>query len=130
MKLYLRVADDAVISDAGFEGSGCAISVASASLPEPVIPTLGCNECHHRSADQQTAVVGYSTVDTLIRVAETLLEKNGPDTGLAEPVRPEFEKIRALDGVREFPSRIKCATLAWHALHSAIHEQSTPVSTE
>ncbi len=38
--------------------------------------------------------------------------------------------IRALDGVRDFPSRVKCATLAWHALKSAIHNQNAPVSTE
>ena len=42
----------------------------------------------------------------------------------------DLAKIRALDGVREFPSRIKCATLAWHALDSALDEQTSPVTTE
>ncbi len=42
----------------------------------------------------------------------------------------DLEKISALDGVREYPSRVKCATLAWHALHSALTQHSSPVSTE
>ena len=111
LKLYLRLTDDASISDASFEGSGCAISVASASLLTDMI--IG------RPAD--------TALEYFHAVTERL---TGSDEALVEPVRPELEKIRALDGVREFPSRIKCATLAWHALNSAIHQQSTPVSTE
>jgi nitrogen fixation NifU-like protein len=111
LKLYLHLADDASISDASFEGSGCAISVASASLLTDMI-------------------IGHR-VDTALEYFHAVTERlTGPDEALGEPVEPELEIIRALDGVREFPSRIKCATLAWHALNSAIHQQSTPVSTE
>ena len=42
----------------------------------------------------------------------------------------DLEKLRALDGVKEFPSRVKCATLAWHALHSALQQQQEPATTE
>jgi nitrogen fixation NifU-like protein len=47
-----------------------------------------------------------------------------------EPGHLDLTRLRALDGVREFPARVKCATLAWHALDSAIRGQATPVSTE
>lgn len=111
LKLYLHLADDVLISDASFEGSGCAISVASASL--------------------LTDMIVGQPVDKVMEYFQAVTERlTGPDEALVEPVLPELEKIRALDGVREFPSRIKCATLAWHALNSAIHQQSTPVSTE
>ena len=57
-------------------------------------------------------------------------------TGRLTDVQPadfpdtELEKLRALDGVREFPSRVKCATLAWHALHSALNDKQEPATTE
>ena len=111
LKLYLHLADDALISNASFEGSGCAISVASASL--------------------LTDMIIGRPVDTALQYFHAVTERlTGPDEALIEPVEPELEKLRALDGVREFQSRIKCATLAWHALNSAIHQQSLPVSTE
>ena len=48
----------------------------------------------------------------------------------AGPANIDLGKLRALDGVREFPSRVKCATLAWHALDSAINRRPAPASTE
>jgi len=42
----------------------------------------------------------------------------------------DLEKLGALDGVRQYPSRVKCATLAWQALHAALHNESAPASTE
>lgn len=104
LRLYLRL-DDAQIEDAAFEGSGCAISVASASL-------------------LTDAVIGRSADDAQ-QLFETLTGSlTGNDAGI------DLGKLRALEGVREFPSRVKCATLAWHALHSALHHSETPATTE
>ena len=106
LHLYLHLEDD-VIKNATFEGSGCAISVASASL-------------------LTDTVIGLKTDDAIrwfSQVTNRLTD---------EAANSDFDigKLQALEGVREFPARVKCATLAWHALHSAIEQQSTPASTE
>jgi nitrogen fixation NifU-like protein len=111
LRLYLRVNDDHSIDAAGFEGSGCAISVASASLLTDLIIGLPASEAQN-----------YFTA-----VTQRLTSL---DTNTAEPVSIDLGKLKALDGVREYPSRVKCATLAWHAMNSALNNQSTPVSTE
>jgi nitrogen fixation NifU-like protein len=113
LKMYFRIDPDNRISEACFEGSGCAISVASASL-------------------LMDTVIGLNTDDAL-RYFSTLVDRlagkesannDDPDTGI------NLGKLRALEGVREFPSRVKCATLAWHALNSAIHHDARPATTE
>ncbi|MDP6994089.1 MAG: SUF system NifU family Fe-S cluster assembly protein [Woeseiaceae bacterium] len=104
LKLYIDVNDDR-ISGVQFEGSGCAISVASASLLTETVVGMTTAE-----AIQQFTVV----VDTL--------------TGNASSA--DLGKLTALLGVREFPSRVKCATLAWHALSAAINEAQQPATTE
>lgn len=107
LTLYLAL-NEGSVRDAAFEGSGCAISVASASLLTETIIGKPVDE----ALDYFDAVTSRLTSG----------EESGEDVNL--------DKLRALDGVREFPSRVKCATLAWHALHSAIHEHPEPVSTE
>jgi nitrogen fixation NifU-like protein len=109
LRLFLRLDDAGVVSAASFEGSGCAISVASASLLADMIIGM--------TAEQ--ALEYFAAVTTRLTSAGSDVE---PDLDLG--------KIRALDGVREFPSRVKCATLAWHALNSALHGRAQPVSTE
>ncbi len=109
LRMYLRVNQDNVIADASFEGSGCAISVASASLMTDIV--IG--------ATVTTAVAWFQAVTRHL---------TSTDATVLEPT--ELQKIRALDGVREFPARVKCATLAWHALNSAFKQQATPVTTE
>ncbi|NIV18016.1 MAG: SUF system NifU family Fe-S cluster assembly protein [Woeseiaceae bacterium] len=110
LTLYLALDEDNV-RDAAFEGSGCAISVASASLlTETIVGT-----------PIETALDYFAAVTSRLTSGESAVVS-------AQDL--DLDKLRALEGVREFPSRVKCATLAWHALHSAIHEQSTPVSTE
>ena len=104
IKLYIDINDDR-ISGVRFEGSGCAISVASASLLTETVVGMTTAE-----AIQQFTVV----VDTL--------------TGNASSA--DLGKLTALLGVREFPSRVKCATLAWHALSAAINEAQQPATTE
>lgn len=98
-----------LIEDVRFEGSGCAISKASASL-------------------MTEAVRGRSTADAL-----SLLERF--QTALTTPPDQATDsdslgKLAALIGVREFPMRVKCATLAWHALRSALSASSQPAATE
>lgn len=110
LKLYLDVADDDTIRDVAFEGSGCAISVASASLLTDMIVGL--------DADQ--AIRYFEAVTAQLTSDES-------DPGHS-PV--DLGKLRALEGVREFPSRVKCATLAWHALHSALRQDTAPATTE
>ncbi len=111
LKLYLQVDKDATIRDARFEGLGCAISVASASLLTDAIQDVDVQRAH-------------SFVE---QVTESLsgTKGHGIDTN-----DDRLAKLKALEGVREFPARIKCATLAWRALGSALDRDETPVSTE
>lgn len=113
LKVYFRIDADYCISDARFEGSGCAISVASASL-------------------LMETVIGLKTDRALAFFAamiERLASRTEPG-GAEIPADLELGKLEALEGVKEFPTRVKCATLAWHALHSALKTREAQVSTE
>ncbi len=102
--VFLSVAADNTITDAQFEGSGCAISMASASL-------LTEN------------VINIST-DEALQLADTISARLGDgDASTAEEI--PIASLRLLDGVREHPARIKCATLAWKTLQAALTEQGT-----
>lgn len=105
LTLYLEVVDG-VISAASFEGAGCAISTASASLMTEALKG--------KTAEQAQALI--DSFQSLV-------------TGRGETLVP-LGKLAVLGGVREFPSRVKCATLAWHTLHAALHDRSEPVNTE
>ncbi len=109
LKLYLHIDAASRISAISFEGSGCAISVASASLLTETVLGL----------DVTSALACFEAMKTRMTQPQDDLD-NGIDLG----------KLRALDGVKEFPARVKCATLAWHALSSAIQQHSDPASTE
>lgn len=111
LRLYVHLDDNNVVQEAAFEGSGCAISVASASLLTDLVTGL--------SKDQAIACFGEVT-----RRLTTRGDRGTRDIGV------DLDRIRALDGVRDYPSRVKCATLAWHALNSAVTGQNKPVSTE
>jgi nitrogen fixation NifU-like protein len=111
LRLYVRLDNDDIVTAASFEGSGCAISVASASLLTDMI------------IDRPVA----QAMDLFTAVTTRL---TAPETTGSEAIPIELGKIRALDGVREFPARVKCATLAWHALNSAIRGDLAPASTE
>lgn len=110
LKLYLDVDDSDTIRAAAFEGSGCAISVASASLLTDTIVGLGSSQAI-RFFDAVTAHLSGRAENRGTMVAD-------------------LGKLRALEGVREYPSRVKCATLAWHALRSALRHEATPATTE
>jgi nitrogen fixation NifU-like protein len=108
MTLYVKL-DGGKIQDIRFRGTGCAISVASSSLmTERVkgVPVTAALELFDKVHDLLTAAHDHE-----------------PAEGL--------EKLAALGGVREYPSRVKCASLAWHALKSAVADGSaTAVTTE
>ena len=97
------------IADVSFQGSGCAISKASASLMTD-------------SVKGQT----IDSVDTLFQAFQSLVTA-GPATS---PDTSEIGKLEVLAGVRDYPSRVKCATLAWHALQAAVHGGAGTVKTE
>jgi nitrogen fixation NifU-like protein len=105
LTLRLNVVDG-VIANARFEGAGCAISTASASLMTEALK--GCSE---------------TEAEALFTDFHALLTGE-PNANAA------LGKLEVLTGVREFPSRIKCATLAWHTLHAALHAENRPVTTE
>lgn len=105
LDLYLDIDDQGKIAGAAFEGSGCAISVASASL-------------------LTDAIIGMDSKRALEFAAALIGTLKGADSAI------ELGKLRALEGVREFPSRVKCATLAWHAMNSAIQRDTRAATTE
>ena len=109
LKLYLRIEDDGTIAESSFEGSGCAISVASASLLTEKVSGVGGAE----------AARWFGEVTSRL---------DGENSGL--PLSRELEGLEALDGIRDFPGRVKCATLAWHALSAALNNESGPACTE
>ena len=108
--VHLRTEGD-VIAEVSFEGTGCAISRASASLMTQAVSGKPADEAEKLFRDFQAMV----TADPTVAPGARELERVG--------------KLAALAGVRAFPSRIKCATLAWHALHAALSEEGA-VSTE
>jgi nitrogen fixation protein NifU and related proteins len=107
LTVYVALDDDR-ISDVSFQGSGCAISKASASL--------------------MTEALKGKTVEE----ARTLFDRfHEMVTSSADEPAADLGKLSVLSGVREFPTRIKCASLAWHALKAAVAEpHAGPVSTE
>jgi nitrogen fixation NifU-like protein len=105
MTLYVKLHGD-VIEDLRFKGTGCAISVASSSL--------------------MTERVKGRSVDATLHLFEKV---HSMLTGAAAAT-DEMDKLAALAGVREYPSRVKCASLAWHALKAALTGTDRKVSTE
>ena len=106
LTLYVKL-KDGVIADASFEGSGCAISTASASL---------LTESIKGKTEHEAEMLFQGFRDVV--------------TGSGETPNTDLGKLDVLVGVREFPVRVKCATLAWHTLRAALASQKEPVSTE
>jgi nitrogen fixation NifU-like protein len=108
LALHLKVDDD-VIADVRFEGSGCAISQASASL-------------------MTSAVKGKTTAEAeaLFRAFQQMVT-----SPTDVPVdKGTLGKLAALGGVRQFPARVKCANLSWHTLHAALEGARASVTTD
>ena len=100
--------DDGVLADVGFQGSGCAISKASASLITEAVKGRSLEEVERLFEGFHRVV----TSDARAPVEAATLGKLG-----------------VLVGVREFPMRVKCATLAWHTLHNALEGKAAYVAT-
>ncbi len=106
--IYLHLNGE-TIEDISFQGSGCAISTASASM--------------------MTQRLKGKTLD---EVGEVFDQFHGLLTAAIgeEPDGDKLDKLTVFSGVREFPMRVKCATLAWHTLQAALEHSETPASTE
>jgi nitrogen fixation NifU-like protein len=107
LTLYLKVEGDQ-ITDAAFQGQGCAISTSSASLMTEAVKGKTIAEA-----------------DKLFDGFRRLVTRQAP-----EPSKAEVGKLLVFSGVGEFPARVKCATLCWHTLEAALHGVDKPVSTE
>jgi nitrogen fixation NifU-like protein len=107
LTMYVKLDGDR-IADVKFDGAGCAISVASASLLTEAVKGKTRGE-----------------VNALYRDVHDLLTKQETQADLAK-----LGKLAALSGVREFPARVKCASLCWHTLNAALAHESAPVTTE
>lgn len=99
--------DGDVIKDLRVEGSGCAISTASASLMTEAVKGKSMAEAEKLFAGFHDLV-----------------------TGKGDPAGAALGKLAAFGGISEYPARVKCAALAWHALHSALQGKSETISTE
>ena len=108
LTVYVRLADG-VIEDVSFEGSGCAISQASASVMTEALKGKTREEMEDLFRRFQKLVTG---------------EEQG-SAGL-----DELGELAAMGGVSEFPSRVKCATLGWHTLVAALGKEDETVTTE
>jgi nitrogen fixation protein NifU and related proteins len=107
-QLTIRVlVEDGTVRDIGFEGSGCAISQAAASTMTEAVKGKRLEEIEALFAHYHEVV-----------------------TGKAPPDDEQLGKLAAFSGVREFPMRVKCATLAWHTLHAALSGVGETVTTE
>ncbi len=103
------IVTDGVIEDLKFEGSGCAISTASASMMTQVLKGKTVEDVHRIFERFHSVVTGRADVSL-----------GTEDLG----------KLAVFEGVAEFPLRVKCASLSWHTLKAALEESSEPVTTE
>ena len=112
LTVYLKLDDENVIQDAAFEGRGCAISMASASMMTEVLKG--------KTRDQAEA---------LFRSFHRLCTEDGYELEDGAADEDDLDRLSVLSGVREFPVRVKCATLAWHTMSAAMAGE-TETSTE
>ncbi len=106
--IYLHV-EDGKVKDASFNGAGCAISTASASM---------MTECLKGKTVEEAEAI-FQNFHHLVAGEEEKVQET-----------PKLGKLKALGGVREFPMRVKCATLAWHTMRAALEDKDDVVSTE
>jgi len=107
VKVYVQMEDD-VVKDISFQGAGCAISTASASIMTETLKGKTRTEAEQLFERFHDLVTG----------------KKAPDDA------PELGKLAVFSGVSEFPIRVKCATLSWHTLRAAMDGKDEIISTE
>jgi nitrogen fixation NifU-like protein len=105
--LFLNLDDQGTIQDIHFKGSGCAISKASASLMTVALKGKNTAEAEKMFRDFHDMV-----------------------TGKTEKVPEGLGKLKVFEGVKEYPARVKCASLAWHTMDAALHNEKDVVSTD
>jgi nitrogen fixation NifU-like protein len=101
--VYLNL-KDGIVTDASFEGAGCAISVASASLMTDIVKGKPLEDARMLFANFHASVTG------------------GSPPNLPETLAEDAERLHPLTGVKSYPARVKCATLAWHTFEAALRE--------
>ena len=110
--VYLKLDDNKNIKDISFEGSGCAISMASASIMTDLLNNKKEKE-------------GKEVVNDFL---EMIIEK--PELSTKILLEDEKMKLMCLSGVKQYPMRVKCATLSWHTLTSAMNGKKEEINTE
>ena len=108
VKVYLII-EAGKVKEATFEGSGCAISTASASMMTEAVKGKTLEEAKQMFANFHHLVTGKP---------------------LEEQQKQELGKLEVFSGVCEYPARVKCASLVWHTLNAAIEEKEAPITTE
>lgn len=103
--------EDGIIKDISFQGSGCAISKASASMMTSALKGKTEAQAHELFENVHNMLTGESESDR-------------------QQGRNGIGKLAILSGVSKFPARVKCASLAWHTVNSALHGQAGVASTE
>ena len=111
LTVYLKVDEDRLICDAAFEGRGCAISMASASMMTQIV------------CGKTVSQVQY-LFDKFHKLCTGEIEEFPQDE-----FSDDVDKLRVMSGVRQFPMRVKCATLSWHTMNAAVSGDSE-TSTE
>ena len=110
--IFLKLNENKKVEDISFEGQGCAISMASASIMTDLIKGKEENEVKEIIND----------------FLEMIKEKDSLNTNLLE--EDEKTKLMCLSGVKQYPMRVKCATLSWHTLISAIDKSQNEINVE
>ena len=110
--VYLKLNENKKVEDISFEGSGCAISMASASIMTDLVRGKEENE-----------------VKEIVEDFLGMIKEN-PDLKSDKLKEDEKTKLMCLSGVKQYPMRVKCATLSWHTLVSAIDNKQEAINTE
>ncbi len=106
--VFLKVDDNGKIEDAAFQGQGCAISVASASMMTEMLKGMTQEDAHQ-----------------LFETVHALCTGHDEDAALADLDEDTADRIQILAGVRQYPMRVKCATLAWHTMDKAMNDSAS-----
>jgi nitrogen fixation NifU-like protein len=130
--LYVDVRDG-IISDIGFLGSGCAISKASASMMTDAVKGKTPDEAEALFRIFHALVTGGAAPERAVsgEAAAAGVAPGEAAPAAEEPAAdPRLGKLVVFSGVREYPVRVKCATLAWHTLRAALENRGATASTE
>ena len=112
VQVYLKLDNDKKVENLTFEGSGCAISMASTSIMTELVKGKSFKSAKN---------IIYAFLNMIKNTSEIKSEELNND---------QKTKIMSLSGVKQYPMRVKCATLAWHTLNSAMEGKKEEVNTE